>query len=56
MKHTKETLEKIMDNENLKYYSESDYACPNCGSTEHTMDGWDHVCTICGTHYETPDI
>lgn len=43
-------------NLNVKYYSESDYACPNCGSTDHTMDDWEWVCDDCGTRYETPDI
>jgi transcription initiation factor TFIIIB Brf1 subunit/transcription initiation factor TFIIB len=37
-------------------YSDSDYVCPNCGSSDYTMDGWEWVCDDCGTHYETPDI
>jgi len=42
----------------LKYYSESDYCCPNCGthSSECGSNGnWGYICSNCGADFETPD-
>jgi ribosomal protein L37AE/L43A len=43
----------------IRYYSESDYCCPNCGTpdSECTSNGdWGYICPNCGTDFETPDV
>jgi ribosomal protein L37AE/L43A len=42
----------------LKYYGDSDYCCPKCGTPssecEHT-EFYTYICSNCGTEFETPD-
>lgn len=40
-------------------YSEEDYNCPNCKSSNSTTDPnnyWGEKCLDCGYCYETPDV
>lgn len=42
----------------FRYYDESAYCCPKCGthSRDCSSNGyWGYICNECGTEFETPD-
>ena len=43
----------------LKYYSESAYCCPDCGTHSSECGGngnYGYICSNCGRDFETPDV
>lgn len=42
----------------IKYYEDSAYCCPKCGTHQNecnTTDWYSFICSKCGTEFETPD-